>query len=427
MSTPQFDFSTPAARANPYTLYAEMRETAPVHRFDTGLVAVSRYEDVRFVLEHPELFSSTAMMAVFMQGLGVGGVSLGSNASAAPGPETMQQLLKLSQSLPFDLVEFMQSRSVITTDPPQHDAIRSIVNRGFTPRRIQALEPRVRAITDETIATILAKGEADLVADLTAVLPVAVIAEMLGIEPERRADFKRWSDAIIAGATGSLAGTRPDWMLAALRDLAAYLHEAIERRRREPGDDLLSTILRAEAGEVGLTPLEVLLFALLLLVAGNETTTNLIGNAVAALLAHEGELEKVRSDPSLVPSLVEETLRYDSPIQMLFRGTTRELELADTKLPAGAMVMPIFASANRDPAQFENPDRFDVQRNPRGHLAFGFGIHFCLGAALARLEACTALEAIVTRLPNLQPLDPEIEYLDSFVLRGPRQLRVRLS
>jgi len=421
-----FDLFSQEIRQDPYPHYAELRQRAPVYRLpESGFWVVSRYDDVLFVLKHPELFSSGAMRTMMMGGLGLG-MQFGPKGLETPDTAAMQQMLKIASRLPFDVQELLKGRSLIASDPPAHGPMRNIVNRGFTPRRIAALEPRIREIAAEALAGIveecLEKREFDLVQNLTIPLPVTVIAELLGVESERQRDFKDWSDAIMAGVTGSAAGTQPDWLIDAFTEMMAYLTDAVERRRRDPKDDLISTLVQAEEGETALSPLEVLMFVMLLLVAGNETTTNLIGNAVVALRANPGELDKVRSDPGLVPSLVEEALRYDSPVQALFRQATRDVELAGATIPKGSIVLPLFGAANRDGKQFPDPDRFDVSRNAQGHLAFGFGIHFCLGASLARLEAKVALESILYSMPEFRVTEDRVEYVDSFLLRGPRRL-----
>jgi cytochrome P450 len=210
----------------------------------------------------------------------------------------------------------------------------------------------------------------------------------------------------------------------AFLELVGYLRRVAIRRRRDPADDLVSIIAAQQDGASALSVREVIQFVTLLLVAGNETTTNLIGNAVTALLDHPRELARVAADPALVPGLVEEALRFDAPVQMVFRTTTRDTEIAGTRIPRGAVVAPILGSANRDERRFPEPDRFDVSRNPQGHLGFGFGAHFCLGASLARLEARVALEAVAPELPRLvRAHAPEL--LDSFLVRGPRRLELR--
>jgi cytochrome P450 len=248
---------------------------------------------------------------------------------------------------------------------------------------------------------------------------------MLGVEPSRRADFKRWSDAIIANATGpGRDDPFNEGYVDVIVELLGYLRQVAVARRRQPADDLVSVIASQQDGESGLSIREVVQFVMLLLVAGNETTTNLIGNAVSALLEHPDELARVAADPALVPAAIEETLRYDPPVQIVFRVATQDTEIAGTRIPKGAYVAPLIGSANRDERQFPDPDRFDVGRNPQAHVAFGFGKHFCLGAALARLEARVALEALVPELPQLEREGPR-ELVDSFLVRGPSRLVLR--
>ena len=423
MSPVAFDPFSKEVHADPYPRYAELRRQAPVHLAESaGCYVVSRYPDVLHVLRHPELFSSSAMVTLMMSGFGGSGApGLGfSGADAA-------RLGALMNELPVGIPELLTSRQLIAADPPVHGPMRSLVNRGFTPRRIAALEPRIRAIARSALAAVEAKGELDLMTDLAIPLPVTVIAEMLGVEPERRTDFKRWSDCVVSVATGAATGLRPEMLLQVFKELSEYVTGVIDARRAEPRDDLITTLTRAEEGETALTPVEVMMFTLLLLVAGNETTTHLLGNATLALLEHPAELAKVRRDPRRVPALVEEALRFDSPVQLLFRRTTQDVELAGTRIPAGASVVPLIGSANRDATQFPDPDRFDVARNPQGHVAFGVGIHFCLGASLARLEARIALEELLARFVAFELLDEEVSYVDSFVLRGPKRLPLRVE
>ena len=244
---------------------------------------------------------------------------------------------------------------------------------------------------------------------------------MLGVAPERRQDFKRWSDALISGISGSQRNETIGSLLRVMGELNAYLRPAVAERRRRPADDLISVLVDPHH-EGTLTDLDMAMLISLILVAGNETTTNLIGNAVNALLDHPDQLARVRADPGLMPSLVEETLRYDTPAQVMFRSTTRELKVAGTTIPAEATVALLLGSANRDERVFEAPDRFDVTRDAKRHIAFGFGVHFCLGASLARLEARVALEALVPELPRLRRRDAATIFVDSFVVRGPKRL-----
>jgi cytochrome P450 len=419
MTTPAFDPFDDAQRDDPYPAYARLRRESPVAPIEKiGAYAVARYADVAFVLRHPELFSSSAMQTALSSGFTSG-------FSGTLAPAEAARVAELVKSMPLSPTEQLGARLLIAADPPQHGPMRSLVNRGFTPRRMAQLETRIRAIARDTLAALEEKPDFDIVSDFFVPLPVTVIAELLGVEPERSADFKRWSDCAVAGATGGAGTIGPVRVLEGLAELSHYLVGAVERRRRDPQDDLISTLIRAEDGETALTPAEIVRFTLLLLVAGNETTTNLLGNALLALLAHREELARVQRDPRRIPALVEEALRYDGPIQFVFRRTTQDVELAGVKIPAGALVLPLLGSANRDEEEFPNADRFDPSRSTQGHLAFGLGIHFCLGASLARLEARIALEELLPRFAGFELLEPRVQYVDSYLVRGPKRLPVR--
>lgn len=403
-----YDPFSPRFRDDPYPAYRALREHAPVHFApESKLFRVSRHEDVSHVLRRADLFSSSAMAEVLMNG------DLGPMR-----PRTLLALARFLMKARTNPIAVKTRGNLTSIDPPRHDVMRRIVNRAFTPKRIDAWEDRAREIVAAQVAK-LGRGEAfDVVDDLAIPLPVTIIAEMLGVEPERQRDFKRWSDAIISVASGS-ARQNPieSGMLDGFGDLYAYLRETVRQRRRAPADDLVSVLVDPSQDGV-LDELDVVQFVVLLLVAGNETTTNLIGNAAYALLEHPEQLARVASDLALVPSLIEETLRWDAPIQMLFRTATCDTEVAGTPIPKGATVVPLLGSANRDERVFDAPDRFDVRRDAKGHLAFGLGVHFCLGSALARLEARVALEALV---PLLASFDPDYEgapFVDSFLVRG---------
>jgi cytochrome P450 len=409
----EYDPFSPAWRDDPYPKYRELRDQAPVHFSPEARVwCVSRYDDVMTVLRSHDAFSSRAMMTQLM----LGGekeppVTLRSLWFAA-------RLLLTARINPFTLPS---TPSLIASDGDRHALLRAIVNRGFTPRQIAAWEQRAREIVTDCIAGLRA-GEFDVVQGLAVPLPVTLIAEMLGIEPERRHDFKRWSDTVIDNATG--AGRADPFgpaVLDAFAEMTAYVVRIGRERRRKPADDLISQLVSIGGGE-GLSPVELVQFVTLLLVAGNETTTNLIGNATAALLDHPEQLVRVAAEPSLVPALVEEAVRFDAPVQLVFREAVADVELAGVRIPAGAIVVPLIGSANRDERRFPDPDRFDVTRNPQGHLGFGFGKHFCLGASLARLEAKAALEALVPELGRRRRREERVARIDSFLVRGPSRL-----
>ena len=408
-----FDPIAAQSRGNPYPLYRQLRDEAPVHRSATsGFYTVSRYEDVLAVLEHPDRFSSRAMFTVLLNN--------GKEGFPPLSWDLVRFLLRFAFRARMNPLRVPGARNLIASDPPVHGGLRRLVSRGFTPRRIADLEPRIRELVATLLEPLRQGAPFDLVSDFAIPLPVTVIAEMLGIEPARRRDFKRWSDAFVAGATGP-GRSRPfapefaDPML----ELMAYFRGVVRQRRRAPGDDLVSAILAESPGGTLLSDMEAILFVHLLLIAGNETTTNLIGNAVQALLDHPEQLERVRRDPARVPALVEEALRYDSPVQCVFRTAMADVEIAGVLVPAGATVAALLGSANRDERRFPEPDVFDIERDTHGHLGFGFGEHFCLGSALARLEA------LVPVLAGTQPENASRELVDSFLVRGPKKLTLR--
>jgi cytochrome P450 len=385
---------SPEVIDNPYPYYAYLREHAPVYWIaPLHAWALSRYADVDFALRNPQIFPSSGFTTQTLGDLN-------------PTPE-----------IPW----------ILDINPPDHTRLRKLVNKGFLPRLIRALEPRVQEITQQLIASLRNQAEGDLVSVLSGPLPTTVIAEMLGVESERLDDFKRWSDDVVLGTsrpTDETVRTRVRKSGAALR---GYFEKLIERRRTNPGDDVITALVRAEEERDMLSAAEILGLAVLLLLAGNETTTNLIGNAVRNLLSHPAELAKVRADRTLVPSLVEEVLRYDSPVQLIPRQTAREVELEGGKIPAGATVFLLLASANRDERKFPEPDRFDVTRNPQDHVAFGYGIHYCLGAPLARLEGRIALDSLLFDCPQFTCTREPLPQIASIVVRGVQTLPLQFT
>jgi cytochrome P450 len=360
----------------PFPWYAAMRASAPVLQDpSTSTWQLFRYADVQRALSDYESFSS----------------QLGGHDA-------------LSQSL-------------ISTDPPRHRQLRALVTQAFTPRAVENLAPRVQAITDELLDQVADRGEFDLVRDLAYPLPVIVISELLGVPAEERDKFKDWSDKI----TGNLDGLGQR----AQQEMAAYFSAAVEERRPAPHNDLVSALLRAQVEGEHLSLPELLGFCVLLLVAGNETTTNLIGNAILCFDETPGVYDQLRGQPGLLPNAIEEVLRYRSPVQSMFRVVAKRTALGDHHLEPGQSVLAWIGSANRDGDVFPEPDRFDIYRTPNKHIAFGHGIHFCLGAPLARLEARIALETLLRRLPNLRCVgDVSLEPQESFIVYGVKSLPV---
>ncbi len=387
----QFNPFDPHVRQNPFPSYSQLRREAPIFKLEPmGFWLVTRYDDVQVVLKSPQLFSSEGMA----------------------GPQGLQN----------------QIRSIITMDPPDHQKLRSLVGRAFTPKRIAEMEPRIREITRSLVSRTAHSSEFDVIGGLALPLPVRVIAEMLGVEPRRIHDFKRWSDIMV----GQLLrpGASPEEVAYEQAERSAfeqYFRWAIEERRRKPHDDLISALVAAEEQHQHLSADDVFGFALLLLVAGNETTTNLIGNMMLTLLRHPQTLAALRSNPELIPAAIEETLRYESPVQMLFRIAREDIEMHGQRIPKGAMVWPVLGSANRDEAKYPDPDRFDITRDTSGHVAFGHGIHFCIGAPLARLETRVAMEELLPHLENARLPEATPEYIDAFFLRGLKTLPLSLG
>jgi cytochrome P450 len=408
------------ARQDPYPLYRALRDEAGVYRApESGHYCVSRYEDVQQVLRSPGQFSSRAMLTVLQPRSFEGGLPV--------TPLTLWYSARMMWKARLNPFRLMQTPSLIACDGPRHDALRAIVSRGFTPRRIAAWEKRAREVVADCLARVEGRESFDLVEELAVRLPVTVIADMLGVPSERLHDFKRWSDMVIQTSTGPL---RDDALspraLQTLEEAIVYLSEVARERRRAPQDDLVSEIVSEREGEA-LHPQDAMMFVLLLLVAGNETTTNLIGNAANALLDHPDQLALLAADPARIPAAIEEAVRFDSPVQLVFRTATEDARIADTTIPKGATVAALIASANRDERRFPEADRFDIARNPQGHLGFGLGKHFCLGASLARLEARVALEALVPRLLTLRKREAQPVRLDSFLVRGPARLVVEAA
>lgn len=369
---------------DPYQHYAHMRATAPVS-FNAQLQMweVYRYHDIQAVLGDPQTFSS----------------------------------------------DLSALQTLATMDPPRHTQLRKLVARAFTSKLIAALEPSIVTITDELLDRVAASGQVDVIADLAFPLPVTVIAELLGLPASDRGRFKEWSVPAIRVAEMELQGRPPEaHLMAAVGELMQYLADLAEERRKEPRDDLISGLVYAEVDGERLSLDEITSTCRLLLIAGFETTANLIGNTTRLLLEHPQALGQVKADAELLPSAIEEALRYHTPFQFFARKATRDVTVGGQLISAGQVLLTFNASGNRDEAAFADADRFDVTRSPNRHLSFGHGIHYCLGAGLGRLEARIGIGRLLQRFADLRPdTEKAVEALPSIVLFGWSNLPARFT
>ncbi|MEU0785853.1 cytochrome P450 [Streptomyces sp. NPDC006173] len=377
---------------NPHPVYAELRTLGPVHR--VRLPPPDAHHETWLVVGYEEARAALA------------------DARLAKDAEKI--------GITF-LDEELIGKYLLVADPPQHTRLRSLIAREFTPRRVAALAPRIQEITDDLLDAMLPHGRADLVESLAYPLPLTVICELLGVPGPDRATFRALS-------TEAVAPTSAESEYDAFVRLAAYLGDLIEDKRSAgPADDLLSGLIRttAEDGD-RLSPEELRGMAFVLLVAGHETTVNLIAGAVHALLTHPDQLAALRADTTLLDGTIEETLRYEGPVEnATFRYATQPLDIGGTAIASGDAVMVGLTAADRDGTRYPAPDRFDIRREARGHLAFGHGIHYCLGAPLARLEARVALGSLLERCPDLALDGPPSGWLPGMLMRGARRVPVR--
>jgi len=387
-------------RRNPYPLYWVLRRVQPVvHIARYDLWFATRYDDVKKVLSDYEHYSSD-----FRRAFRLG--------------EELDQSSKIS---------------LIGSDPPVHTKLRGLMTKAFTPKAVASLESRIGELTHELLDGVADAGRMDLVQDLAYPLPVMVIAEMLGVPAADRAQFKIWSDAIVRSADEIFSSTEDQRSNRQGSDaplgggeMGRYFSEIIGQRRAVPQDDLISGLVAAEMDDQKLSEWDLLDFCSLLLVAGNVTTTNLISNAVMLFLEHRDAREAVQAEPSLLPDAIEEVLRFRSPVQFMFRISSAETELGGRTVPPDQRVIALIGSANRDESQFENANRFDITRKPNRHIAFGQGVHYCLGAPLARLEAKVVLPILLERLPNLaRTTSGGLPPTDGVFLHGVKNLPVR--
>ncbi len=381
-----------AFRDDPYTPLAHLRETDPINLTPLGVWRVSRYDDVLRLLREK-------------------GAGVRTTDGLLPGSE--------------HLFEFGPQEFMLGKDPPDHTRLRKLVSKAFTPRAIGRLRERAQEIADIQVEQALERGSMDVIRDLALPVPSTLICEMMGVPTADRDRFTAWTSAV-THLLASFAGPPEPEALEAGAQLGEYFTELIAERRKAPGDDILSELILAEEEGDRLSETELLSQSVGLLIAGFETTIGLIGNGIRALLRHPEQLQRLREDPGLIASAVEECLRFDGPIALTLRVAHEDLRFGERTIPKNALVMALLASANRDPAHFEDPNRFDIGRDPNPHVAFGGGAHLCLGAHLARMEGAAAIGTLVGRARSLELESDSVEWGPS-LFRVPARLPIRVG
>jgi cytochrome P450 len=389
--------------------YAQLRAAGPVHRLvnESGLPVwvVTRYDDARALLADPRLGKDA--QTIFR-------LVMDRFAPGAERPDPSESEDGRFAGGGFDM-------HMLNMDPPDHTRLRKLVVKAFTARRIESLRPRIEQISEELLTAMAGESEVDILDAFAFPLPIRVICELLGVDESRRDDFRRWTNQLLddldAEASAQAAG-----------EMSKYLTELLAAKRENPGDDLLTALIEVSEDEDRLSESELISMVFLLLVAGHETTVNLIGNGILALLTNPDQFAALRANPDLVDGAVEEMLRFDGPLMhTTFRFTTEPITIGGTEIPAGEFVWAGLAAANRDPERFPDADSFDISRDTQGHLAFGHGVHFCLGAPLARMEAQIALRGLIAHFPDLTlaTSPEELGRRNSSLIHGLRALPVR--
>ncbi len=391
----------PRGRAEPHSIYARMRDAGRIHRLiqprlNVPVWTATRYDDCVELLKDPRLIRDSRKLPAEVR----------------------------ARYRPLGERSTLLNQHMLEADPPDHTRLRGLVQRAFSVRTMEGLRPRIQAIADELIDAVADRRRMELVADFAFPLPIAVIAELLGLPLEDRGQFRRWTKIILAASTDLALLERA---MSAVEELEAYLTALLAARRKAPRDDLIGALLLAEEQEHKLSPAEVTSMVFLLLVAGHETTVHLIASGALLLFLHPEERRRLEGDPGLIGSAVEEMLRCEGPAELSsIRWPLEDIELLGARVPAGEGIVAGLLAANRDPEHFPDPDRFDIGRSPNRHIAFGSGIHFCLGATLARIEAAIALSTLLRRLPRLElDISPdEIDWGEWALLRGPAAVPV---
>ena len=396
---------SPAILSDPYPIYHQLRAEDPVHWSDAwGCWVLTRYADVIAVLRDYRRFTNVGRIASFLD-------QLPANVRA--------QIRPLYDNFTVGMPN---------TDPPEHTRVRGLVNSAFTARVVEGMRPRVQEIVDGLLDQAESGGAMEVIGSFAYPLPAIVIAEMLGVPAEDRDRFKAWSDDIVAfHGTGRPHIETIMKSTAALLETKAWLLRLIEARRKQPEDDLISALVAAEERGEMLSETELVATCITLLTAGHETTTGLIGNGLLALLRHPDQLRKLRENPALIGTAVEEFLRFDTSFLRAWRLTAEDVEIGGKQIPKGQTLSLMLGAANRDPAQFEEPDRLDITRDPNLHTSFGWGIHFCAGAPLARREAEIAFTTLLRRFPHMKLDETGVEWQQNNTFHNLKSLPVMLQ
>lgn len=394
---PVAELFTPQVRADPFAFYRRMQQDDPVHDTGFGMWLLSGYEECHLALRDPRFSAEFRTMADY--------------------EATMEAVGRVGP------VQELMERLMLFRDAPDHTRLRGLVQRAFTPRMLEGIRARVQEVADELLDAAQDRGSLELMADYAWPLPVIVIAELLGVPPAERDRFRGWASDLALAFDLGITPERAARADAAQQAFTTFFLELIEERAREGRGDLLSALAEAEAEGDRLSSEELVSNLVLLLIAGHETTMNLIGNGTLAVLRHPEQREQLLVDP---PLAVEELLRYESPVQLAMRFLHEDVELRGRTLPKGARVMLLLGAANHDPARFEAPDVLDLRRGDRGHLSFGGGPHFCLGNALARMEGAIAIPSLLRRFPELRLAEREPTYRQTMTLRGLEALPLEL-
>ncbi len=390
-STSRVNLLAPEVRANPYPVYAELRRNAPVSQVDPGgMWAVSRHDDVLFVLKNPQLFASEGFRQAYR---------------------------------PAWISNYPLADSALVMDPPRHTRLRALINRAFGASVITRVEPFVRQLATRLVAAIPEGRPVDFVEHFATPMPMGVIGELLGLSPEVHPRLMHWAEHLARFTSiGPHDTEKQEAMRATVNEARGHFEQVLEERRRNPGDNLVSDLLRARVDGEALTDTELLGFMFLLLIGGLETTLHLLSHAAHRLHLQPELMTQLREQPLLIPRFIEEVLRHEPPVHGMIRLASEEVELGGTRVPKGARVLILMGSANRDEGHFPHPDRFDLDRPGPQNLPFGHGILFCLGSQLARLEARLAVEALLARFPRLTAGDGPVQWNSSLIVRGPAKL-----